>query len=84
MFFSDELENFAAFKNNVPFLGIDIHKGQTRGKKNKIASLFSNLFSTDIDDEAGQMDTVKTVGRFKGRVDVYNAKEREAYRKERN
>jgi len=52
MFFNDELENYKAFKVGSPFTSIDIHRGQTRGKKNKISSFFSNLFSTDIDDEA--------------------------------
>ena len=47
MYFPDELENYPAFKENNPFEGIDIYRGQTRGKKK---SFFQNLFSTDIDD----------------------------------
>jgi len=70
MFFPDELENYDTFKENNPFEnGVDIYRGQTRGIKK---SFFANLFSSDIDDSMSEMSTRKVVGRFKGRVDVFN------------
>lgn len=68
LFYADELENDEEIKEANPFLKIDIVRGQTRGVSK---GFFSSLFSTDMDDESGQVDTRKTVGYFKGTVKVF-------------
>jgi len=44
---------------------VDIKRGQQRGNS-------KSWFSSDKEDESGQVNTIKSVGKFKGMVNVYN------------
>ena len=64
---------------NKPFINIDIRRGQSRGLKK---SWFS-FFSSDKEDESGEVTNEKVVGQFKGRIKVFNPEDEEAYKRER-
>jgi hypothetical protein len=67
--YEDELENIKEVMPKSPFQTFDIIKGQSRG-------LSKGWFTTNNEDEAGQVSTIKNVGKFKGIVSVIN-KERD-------
>ena len=74
-FYDDELENCKELFPYMPFLSIPIKRGQSRGLKK---SWFS-FFSTEQQDESGQVTDEKQVGYFKGRIKVVNEEEEEVY-----
>ena len=76
-FYEDELENDTSLfpDPNEPFRNIDIKRGQSRGLKK---SWFS-FFSSDKTDESGEVTNEKVVGKFKGRIRVYNKEEQAQY-----
>lgn len=64
-FYEDELENVKSLMPKSPFKEYKIFRGQSRG-------LSKSWFFTDNLDEAGQVSTVKEVGKFKAIVSVQN------------
>ena len=72
-FYEDELENNEELLGDNPFITYDLKRGSQRGNS---SSFFGSLFSSDRQDEDGEVQTDKKVGFFKGRIDVYNIEER--------
>jgi hypothetical protein len=72
-YYEDELENNKELLGTTPFVTYDLKRGASRGNS---SSFFGSLFSSDKVDEEGEVTTEKTVGHFKGRIDVYNIEER--------
>jgi hypothetical protein len=72
-FYEDELENNKELLGDNPFITYPLKRGSQRGNS---ASFFGSLFSSDRQDEDGEVQTDKEVGFFKGRIDVYNIEER--------
>jgi len=72
-FYEDELENDKVLfpDPDDPFIKIPIKRGQSRG----LTKSWFSFFSEDKVDESGEISNEKTVGFFKGRVKVTNAKE---------
>lgn len=66
-FFADELENDKTVFHRSPFHRFDLTRGQARGLKK---GFFGALFGGGQEDPSGQQTNVKTVGYFKGKVDV--------------
>jgi len=64
---NEELENGTIYLPKLPFDVFDIKRGQSRGVK---SSLFS--FSKPTTDATGNVSTVKTVGKFKGIINMLN------------
>ena len=59
-----------------PFHTIELKKGQSRGISKGI---FSSLLKKTKKDDSGQDSTVKTVGYFKGIVEVESREDRHNY-----
>ena len=76
-FFADELENNKALFPNMPFLSVDIKRGQSRG----LSKSWFSWGSSDKIDESGQLTTEKVVGYFKGRIKVFNEKDEKKHEK---
>ena len=79
-FYEDELENDENIfpDPNEPFRNINIKRGQSRG----LSKSWFSMFTADQEDESGQVTNEKIVGKFKGRIRIYNKEEDEAYQAE--
>lgn len=73
-FYEDELENDPEIFSKPVFLNVDIKRGQSRGVEK---SFFS--FGASNQDESGQESTIRTVGKFKGVVDIVNTEIKQKY-----
>lgn len=76
-FYEDELENDKSIfpDPTEPFRNIDIKRGQSRG----LSKSWFSLFSADKEDDSGQVTNEKIVGKFKGRIRIYNREEKKLY-----
>ena len=79
-YYEDELENNKALFPEMPFLKVEIKRGQSRGLQK--SSWFS-WGSTQVEDESGQVSNEKVVGFFKGRIKITNPEEERKYTKEK-
>ena len=70
-YYPDELENVKEVMPKLPFTEIKVVRGQQRG----VSKGFFSLFSKPEKDNTGQISTIKTVGKFKGIIKVYNKDE---------
>lgn len=75
-YFETELEDITELVGESPFNQYDIIRGQSRGAS-------KSLFSQTKQDEAGQVSTVKSVGEFKGLINVYDKAVKEEFLKTR-
>lgn len=76
-FYDDELENDKEIFPESIFTNIDIKRGQSRGVKK---SWFS--FGGGQEDESGQESTIRTIGKFKGIIDISNTEDQKLYEAE--
>ena len=77
LFYNDELENIKEiFPKPSPFNSFDIKRGQTRGVKQ---SVFSKMFKTLKKDESGQDSTLRSVGTFKGIIQIESKSDKKQY-----
>ena len=77
-YFEDELEhNEEIFSKNV-FTNIDIKRGQSRGVEK---SWFS--FGGGQQDESGQESTIRTIGTFKGTIEIFNTERKARFEAEK-
>ena len=68
-YYPDELENIKEiFPKASPFTSYDIIRGQSRGLPK--GGLFSFLSAKKKLDESGQESTLKSVGKFKGIIEI--------------
>lgn len=70
-YYPDELENVKEVIPKLPFTEIKVVRGQQRG----VSKGFFSFFSKPEKDNTGQISTIKTVGKFKGIIKVYNKDE---------
>ena len=75
-YYEDELENNKEIFPKSPFHTSEIIRGQSRGLKKS----FFSFLSKDKTDDSGQVTNLKTVGLFKGRVNVENKEEKEEFK----
>ena len=75
-FYDDELENDKDIFKKPTFHTFDIQRGQSRGNKKG----FFSMFSAPETDDSGQISTIKTVGKFKGRINIFNETDYENYK----
>jgi hypothetical protein len=73
-FYDDELENVKELFPKKAFHTSDIIRGQSRGLSK---GFFSWGFLAKKTDESGEATNLKTVGMFKGRLNIENIKEKE-------
>ena len=77
-FFEDELENDPEIFPKPIFYTADIQRGQSRGVE---SSWFS--FGGGQQDESGQESTIRSVGKFKGTIDIFNRERKQKYEDEK-
>ena len=75
-FFGTELEDIEELVGKSPFDQFPIIRGQSRGAS-------KGMFSETKMDEAGQVSTVKEVGKFKGLINVYDKPVMEDFMRQR-
>ena len=71
----DELEFVKEVFPDMPFFESTLKRGQSRG-------VSKGLFGGGNTDESGSVSTVKSVGKFKGIINVYNSEEKKSYEAE--
>jgi hypothetical protein len=75
-FYDDELENIKEIFPKKPFHQCDIIRGQSRG----LNKGWFSFFSTTKTDDSGMITNEKVVGKFKGKVNIENKDEKDAYK----
>lgn len=76
-FYTEELENVKEIiPKPSPFNSYDVKRGQTRGAKVSFWKRITNNYKTDA---SGQVDTQKSVGRFKAIIEVESKDEKKEY-----
>ena len=70
-YYKDELENVKSIFQQSIFEKIDIKRGATRGVK-------QSWFSKKKRDDSGQLSERRTVGLFKGLIEITNPVEKQA------
>ena len=78
-YYPDELENVKEVIPKLPFTEIKVIRGQQRG----VSKGFFSFFSKPERDNTGEISTIKTVGKFKGIIKVYNKDEDENHKGQR-
>lgn len=79
-FFNDELENNKDIFPKMPFHTVDICRGQSRG----LSKGWFSFFTKTQTDESGEISNKKVVGQFKGRINIENKEEKEAFKATRD
>lgn len=79
LFYNDELENIKEiFPKPSPFNSFELIRGQSRGlKKGGFLSIFSKAKKQD---ESGQVSTLRSVGVFKGIIEIESSKSKAEYK----
>jgi hypothetical protein len=79
-YFNDELENNKEIFPKMPFHTSNIIRGQSRG----LSKGWFSFFKKTITDESGEISNQKIVGLFKGRINIENKEEKEAFKATRD